>query len=142
MEEKYEFDYKPAFIALAIVLAIALLLWTIRIKYWVKDEVSNFEECLEKGFRVMESYPRRCRASDGQVFIEVIDIDLNGGTSKCIITGCSGQICSDEEIITTCEFLPKYVCFKNATCEHQPSGECGWTMTEKLQQCLDTFKDI
>ena len=28
----------------------------------------------------------------------------------CMRTGCSGQVCSDEEVITTCEFKPEYEC--------------------------------
>ncbi|MDP2641254.1 MAG: GerMN domain-containing protein [Candidatus Yanofskybacteria bacterium] len=34
--------------------------------------VTNFEECAEAGYAVMESYPRQCRTADGQVFLEDI----------------------------------------------------------------------
>src|SRR3989344_2208640 len=29
-------------------------------------------------------------------------------SNKCKVTGCSGQICSDEDVVTTCEFSPEY----------------------------------
>lgn len=32
--------------------------------------ISNFEECVENGFPVQESYPRRCLTPDGRVFTE------------------------------------------------------------------------
>ena len=54
----------------------------------------------------------------------------------CLVTGCSGQVCSDEEIITTCEFLEEYACYQTAKCERQASGQCDWTMTSELAQCL------
>ncbi|MEK7147696.1 MAG: Gmad2 immunoglobulin-like domain-containing protein, partial [Patescibacteria group bacterium] len=55
----------------------------------------------------------------------------------CLITGCSGQVCLDEQVITTCEYLPEYDCYRKAFCERQSSGECGWTMTEELKKCLE-----
>ncbi|MFH0952519.1 MAG: hypothetical protein V1838_05085 [Patescibacteria group bacterium] len=59
------------------------------------------------------------------------DVDTN-----CITTGCSSQVCSDTEEFTTCEYLPIYGCYAEATCERQADGNCGWTMTEELQACL------
>jgi uncharacterized alpha/beta hydrolase family protein len=53
----------------------------------------------------------------------------------CIITGCSGQVCSDEEVVTTCEFLPEYGCYTEAVCERQASGDCGWTTTKEFESC-------
>ena len=55
----------------------------------------------------------------------------------CIVTGCSGQICADRDVITTCEFLPEYACYKNTVCERQRDGECGWTETEELLSCIE-----
>jgi eight-cysteine-cluster-containing protein len=56
--------------------------------------------------------------------------------SDCISTGCSGQLCAEEDIITTCEFLPQYACFEQAVCERQVSGSCGWTETTEFKECL------
>ena len=56
--------------------------------------------------------------------------------APCIKTGCSGQVCSDEEIMTTCEFRAEYECYRTAKCERQATGQCGWTPTDELQACL------
>lgn len=70
-------------------------------------------------FAEPEEQPGESRAKDG-----------------CVITGCSGQVCSDEQQVTTCEFRPEYACYRQATCERQASGECGWTQTAELSACL------
>jgi len=54
----------------------------------------------------------------------------------CMKTGCSGQVCSDKEVITTCEFRAEYECYKKAACERQANGDCGWTQTSELTACL------
>jgi len=54
----------------------------------------------------------------------------------CFKTGCSGQVCADEEVITTCEFRPEYECYQKARCERQANGQCGFTDTPELRRCL------
>ena len=54
----------------------------------------------------------------------------------CKKTGCSSQVCSDEDVITTCEWRSEYECYRKATCERQANGECGWTQTPELRACL------
>ena len=59
--------------------------------------------------------------------------------NDCFVGGCSGQLCSDHEgAISTCEWRPEYACYQDAdaTCERQPSGQCGWTPTAELNSCL------
>jgi len=58
------------------------------------------------------------------------------GGKPCFRTGCSGQVCSLKEVITTCEFLPQYACYWTAACERQADGECGFTQTPELISCL------
>lgn len=55
----------------------------------------------------------------------------------CVITGCSGQVCADREVMTTCEYRPEYACYANERCERQENGSCGWVATEALRSCLD-----
>jgi hypothetical protein len=31
-------------------------------------------------------------------------------TPACRRTGCSGQVCADQEVVTTCEWKPEYAC--------------------------------
>lgn len=55
----------------------------------------------------------------------------------CYVGGCSGQLCGDEpDMMSTCEYKEEYSCYKDARCERQPSGACGWTDTQELKICL------
>lgn len=54
----------------------------------------------------------------------------------CMVTGCSGQVCADRPVYTTCEWRPEYACYADATCERQEDGNCGWTKTPELEACL------
>jgi hypothetical protein len=56
--------------------------------------------------------------------------------APCLKTGCSGTVCAEEDRVTTCEFKPEYACYRDAVCERQPAGECGWTTTPELEACL------
>jgi eight-cysteine-cluster-containing protein len=57
----------------------------------------------------------------------------------CQITGCSGHVCAaaGEDIVTTCEWLEEYACYRTASCEVQADGRCGWTQTDELRSCLE-----
>jgi hypothetical protein len=56
---------------------------------------------------------------------------------KCYVGGCSAQLCTDRpDAVSTCEYNAKYACYKQATCERQSSGWCGWTETPQLAACL------
>lgn len=54
----------------------------------------------------------------------------------CRRTGCSGEVCSDENVGTACVFKPEYACYKSATCGRLDNGKCGWLVTPELTQCL------
>lgn len=64
------------------------------------------------------------------------DTVQNDDRGVCMKTGCSGTVCSDEDVVTTCEWREEYACYQSAVCERQPSGECGWTPSAELQACL------
>lgn len=64
---------------------------------------------------------------------------ITGG--GCLVTGCSGEICSDEEVISICIFRPEYVCYKEARCERQANSQCGFTETSELALCLSENRD-
>ncbi|MFN3692883.1 MAG: hypothetical protein ACK4SL_02135 [Candidatus Paceibacteria bacterium] len=59
-------------------------------------------------------------------------------TKGCVVGGCSSQLCLEEgnDMTTTCEWTAKYSCYQKATCERQASGQCGWTETPELLQCI------
>ena len=111
------------------------------------ENINTFEECVAASFPVQESYPRQCKTSGGKHFTEEVEepvgkippVDNRPPVGGCVPAGCSGQLCVEEglagEIITTCEYRPEYACLKDAVCERQTSGACGWTETEKSRSC-------
>ena len=101
----------------------------------VEDGVWKIDEV-----RILEAYP-----PEDEVVLPPDDSENGSGESEevahdgCFVGGCSGQVCSDDpDVITTCEWLEEYACYREATCERQADGQCGWTETETLLQCLDT----
>ena len=58
----------------------------------------------------------------------------------CAIGGCSNHVCGEvedmQDLITTCEFRNEYACYRDAVCERQTDGQCGWTETDALRSCL------
>ena len=122
--------------------------------------ISSFDECVAAGNPVMparmtddvqsggESHPEQCRTADGRLFVNERQITPNDpGTvedillaGSCVRAGCSQQLCVDageaSDIVTTCEYRAEYACYEAARCERQASGECGWTETTELRQCL------
>ena len=56
--------------------------------------------------------------------------------AACAPSGCSGQVCADHSVITTCDWRPSYACYHTATCERQVDGACGWTSSAALTTCL------
>jgi len=64
--------------------------------------------------------------------------NLLGSGKKCVITGCSNEICADSsaQLVSSCIWSNKNACYKGAECKVQSNGECGWTKTAQLTQCL------
>jgi hypothetical protein len=102
-------------------------------------------QCVEgpTGAQCVPFTPPKCEVMDcgpGSVCID----GPNGGECKssttpvaaCRKTGCSGQICADQDMVSTCEFRPEYACYQAATCERQANGNCGFTQTPSLAACL------
>jgi len=58
----------------------------------------------------------------------------------CAVAGCSGELCVSADkagdIFTACIYRPEYACYKEALCEPQADGKCGWTQTAELRACL------
>ena len=105
--------------------------------------ITNFEECVAAGNPIMESYPEQCRTADGRVFVHDISQSTGGEGmtfNGCAVAGCSQQLCvsADEaaNTVSTCEYRSEYACYREASCEPQADGKCGWTQTPELTRCL------
>lgn len=57
-------------------------------------------------------------------------------TKSCRPSGCSSQVCSEEDVVTDCMYREEYICYQKAKCERQPDGKCGWSETTELKACL------
>jgi hypothetical protein len=120
---------------------------------WMTENFVSFEARLdfkkpatENGTLVLEKdNPSGLPEHDAQIRIPV-RFDLANwkdaaASGKCYVAGCSAQLCveeSEKDIITTCEFKEEYACYKDAQCERQTDGKCGWTPNEELVACLYT----
>jgi len=61
------------------------------------------------------------------------------GADGCIVGGCSGQICSDQEgLVTTCEWREEYACPGAGAARGQAAGGGGWRLAAVLQACPGT----
>ena len=59
---------------------------------------------------------------------------------ECRPTGCNGEICANQDIASPCVALPEFACYQEVgICEIQPWGQCGWTATPELDECLSKF---
>lgn len=75
-------------------------------------QVTNFRTCLDAGYIIMESYPRQCRALNGDVFVEGISpgecLEM-GGRILNIVDGA--ECCNNETIFSpVIGFISPNVC--------------------------------
>ncbi|ACL64527.1 conserved hypothetical protein [Anaeromyxobacter dehalogenans 2CP-1] len=54
----------------------------------------------------------------------------------CRRTGCAGELCAAEDLVSPCIMRPEFACYVAARCERQADGACGWTGDAALQRCL------
>ncbi|HYC83255.1 MAG TPA: hypothetical protein VEB60_01760 [Candidatus Paceibacterota bacterium] len=137
---------KAAFVMAGLIVLIGLLIIGRDIFTNVEEtSITSFAECAAAGYPIMESYPEQCRTPDGRLFVNeiatssapTISTSTPNTAKACKPTGCSGQICADEEMASTCEFREEYACYESAVCERQANGQCGWTETAELTSCLN-----
>ncbi len=55
---------------------------------------------------------------------------------ECRRSGCSGEICSDRDVNTTCMYKAEYACYQGAQCERQSNGNCEFTPSTTLNECI------
>lgn len=108
----------------------------------------SYDECAAAGYPILESYPTQCRTPDGQTFVNPHQRvgppsdafpPAPGAREGCVIGGCSGEICSeaaDGPMASNCIYREEFGCYKQAVCERQGDGRCGWTQTAALQSCI------
>jgi hypothetical protein len=106
--------------------------------------IATFEDCVAAGNPIMESYPPQCRSADGRLFVQDVQPPQQQGEGMtfngCAVAGCSQQLCVSAgeaaNTVSTCEYRASYACYREASCEPQADGKCGWTQTPQLTRCL------
>lgn len=58
------------------------------------------------------------------------------------MTGCSGELCAGQPQVTPCIWRDAYACYRDAVCDRQPDGACGWTPTSELGACLASHQPL
>jgi hypothetical protein len=82
----------------------------------------------------------RCATGLSCVGIPKGGFDLPGTCRKpkaCMKTGCSGTVCSDKDVITTCQVSPTDACYVGASCGQQADGSCGFSLTPAQEACIN-----
>lgn len=91
------------------------------------------------------TYPNACSASAAGVSVRASGECANPEpqAAGCVIGGCNSTLCfrAGEDLVSTCEADPSAGCYRGEACEVQPSGDCGWTMSDALQSCLAQFNE-
>lgn len=117
--------------------------------------VTTYDQCVRAGYTVTGS---QCRTPSGQVFGQSTTTttttytqpadntttytfpsnNYNYNTGACYVGGCSQELCTDQpNAVSACTYSPQASCFKqNSMCTRQSNGQCGWTQTSGLLQCL------
>jgi len=61
---------------LIIIIIVGLVGWDYKRIKEAGNIVTNFEECADRGYPILESYPRQCKTPDGKTFVEDIGNEL------------------------------------------------------------------
>lgn len=59
--------------------------------------------------------------------------------SDCVRGGCGGELCNgpeEESMASICVARPEHACYREAACERQADGACGFTQSAELSACL------
>lgn len=62
--------------------------------------------------------------------------NIPSNQNKCVKTGCSGQICSNVPVMSTCEWKCEDACVRGAKCENV-DGSCQWEVDDNIKKCLE-----
>ena len=68
-----KFGKSISFLVFILLIGVGIFVFNSRGSVVKKPIVTNFTECINAGYLVMESYPRQCRDDKGQLFVEVIE---------------------------------------------------------------------
>jgi len=84
--------------------------------------VTNFEECQDAGYPIMETYPEQCRTPEGDVFVRIID-DIDDTANRAAFG--SPQTMTIGDVVTFTDGLQiSLIEINDSRC--QPDVQCIW----------------
>ncbi len=115
------------------------------------EDIRTFQQCVDAGYDVIETYPEQCLVPDGRVFVREVeddgdddfidsddpDSEFYGSSTNypcevdedCFASGCNGEICQsveEESMASICLFpedpLPRDLGYSCGCFD----GECQW----------------
>lgn len=101
-----KFLQKRVLVGLALIGVIGVVGLVVYLRRPAKTpEITNFQECVQAGYPVMESYPRQCRIVKGEIFVERVEGEegLEGQEGICV-DFCGDGIC--QEVVCLGEGCP------------------------------------
>ncbi len=120
-----------------------------------QEQINSFEDCVNAGNPVMESYPRQCRTDSGMTFTEKVEQKIPGMTeeycsqaggnwnecsSKCMLEnqGKEGVACTLQcEQLCECGGIAGFSCPEGYYCKLPESG-----VADALGYCENPVMDI
>ncbi len=88
-----------------------------------------------KNCAVAESYPVQLICPQARIRGDGCESD-----SDCKISGCNGEICSEQEgMASICVYKPEFECYSLTNCKCI-NGKCGWEQTEEFLDCVTSNK--
>lgn len=98
-----------------IVWIVALLILVAMIVYPLLSKekapvISSFQECMDAGYPIMESYPRQCNAGGSNFVEDITPIQEPGKEDEAVFCTMDAKICPDGSAVgrswPNCEFDP------------------------------------
>jgi len=75
--------------------------------------------------------------NDTEVGCGVVGVEIPT-LNNCMVTGCSGELCSNAEEFSACMWKPEYSCLKFASCE-RVENSCAWNYTQEYTSCVENI---
>lgn len=87
----------------ALLLLVAMIVYPLLTKKQIPP-ITSFQECMDAGYPIMESYPRQCNA-DGNNFVEELTPE-----EQAVFCTMDAKVCPDGSAVgrqwPSCEFAP------------------------------------
>lgn len=119
------------------IIGIFLVIIALTTGLWWSGEVSPTNPVITPAEE--PAVPPATAPTSSPVIVPSTELDITPA-KPCMISGCSGQICSDSAMMSTCEYKEVYQCYKSARCERNMQGVCGWVEDDTLRSCLAAYQ--